>query len=145
MKILRATLHDLDSLSELFDLYRGFYQQKSDLRGAKVFLEKRLINEESIIFIAFEGVDPIGFIQLYPSFSSVSMKKIWVLNDLYVKEKVRGKGFGESLVRKAIVFAEGTDAKGVLLETNQENIAAQTLYKKIGFIEETNHFYFFSV
>ena len=73
------------------------------------------------------------------------MKKTWVLNDLYVSESVRGKGFGEKLIKKAITFAGETGAKGVLLETNIENVTAQRLYEKIGFIKETNHFYFFSI
>jgi ribosomal protein S18 acetylase RimI-like enzyme len=145
MSILKATLKDLDSLTELFDLYRLFYQQTSNLNGAKEFIKERLSNEDSVIFIAFDETDPIGFVQLYPSFSSVSMKRTWVLNDLYVKENGRGKGFGGRLIRKAIAFAEETDAKGVLLETGRENVCAQRLYEKIGFIKETTHFYFFEI
>jgi ribosomal protein S18 acetylase RimI-like enzyme len=145
MNIVQATVNDLDALTELFDLYRIFYQQQSDLSGARSFINDRLNNEDSVIFIAFDDNDAIGFVQLYPSFSSVSMKQSWVLNDLYVKEKVRGRGFGEKLIRAAIAFAEETDAKGVLLETGKENIAAQRLYEKIGFVQETNYFYFFSV
>lgn len=145
MNILKATVNDLDSLAELFDLYRLFYQQNSDLSGAKKFIEERLRNDESVIFIAYDGSDHTGFVQLYPSFSSVSMKRTWVLNDLYVKENGRGKGFGEKLIRKAITFAQETNAKGVLLETSKENVAAQRLYEKIGFKQETSHFYFFGV
>ena len=145
MSIQKATLNDLDSLSELFDLYRIFYQQKSDLSGAREFIKERLNNEESVVFIAFDENNPIGFVQLYPSFSSVSMKRTWVLNDLYVSESVRGKGFGEKLIKKAITFAKDTGAKGILLETNIENVTAQRLYERIGFTKETNHFYFFSI
>lgn len=145
MSILKATLNDLDSLAELFDLYRIFYHQKSNIDGAKEFIKDRLSKEESVIFIAFDENNPIGFVQLYPSFSSISMKRTWVLNDLYVSESVRGKGFGEKLIKKAITFAGETGSKGVLLETNIENVTAQSLYEKIGFIKETNHFYFFSI
>ena len=145
MSIQKATLNDLDSLAELFDLYRIFYQQKSDLSGAREFIKERLNNEESVVFIAFDENNPIGFVQLYPSFSSVSMKRTWVLNDLYVSESVRGKGFGEKLIKKAITFAKDTGAKGILLETNIENVTAQRLYERIGFTKETNHFYFFSI
>lgn len=145
MSIQKATLNDLDSLSKLFDLYRIFYQQKSDLSGAREFIRERLNNKESVVFIAFYENKPIGFVQLYPSFSSVSMKRTWVLNDLYVSESVRGKGFGEKLIEKAITFAKDTGAKGILLETNIENVTAQRLYERIGFTKETNHFYFFSI
>jgi len=82
MSILKATGNDLDSLAELFDLYRVFYQQQSNINGAKEFIKDRLSNEESVIFLAFDENNPVGFVQLYPSFSSVSMKRTWVLNDL---------------------------------------------------------------
>ncbi|MGE8078795.1 N-acetyltransferase family protein [Peribacillus loiseleuriae] len=145
MSIKKATLNELDSLTELFDLYRIFYEQKSNLFEAKEFLKARLMNEESVVFIAYDENNPIGFVQLYPSFSSLSMQKSWILNDLYVKRTARKKGFGEKLLKEAIHFAEETGSKGVLLETNVENIPAQSLYEKIGFKREANYFYFYSV
>lgn len=145
MSIQKATLNDLESLTELFDLYRLFYEQTSNLEGAREFLRERLINEESVVFIAFDENNPVGFVQLYPTFSSVSMQRSWVLNDLYVKENARKKGFAENLIKKAIHFAEETGAKGVSLETGKENITAQRLYEKIGFIKESNSFYYFSI
>ncbi|KON70552.1 acetyltransferase [Peribacillus butanolivorans] len=145
MGIQKATLNELDSLTELFDLYRVFYEQTSNLEGAREFLKERLTNEESVIFMAFDGVNPIGFVQLYPSFSSVSMMRSWVLNDLFVKGNARKKGFGEKLLKAAIAFAKETGAKGVSLETDKDNGNAQKLYEKIGFIRESNYFYYFSI
>ncbi|MCG7334446.1 GNAT family N-acetyltransferase [Sporosarcina sp. ACRSM] len=145
MNIFKATLNDLEALTGLFDLYRIFYQQKSDLSGAKKFIQERLLNEESVIYIACDESDPIGFVQLYPTFSSVSMRRTWVLNDLYVKESGRGKGIGENLIKTALAFAKETDAKGVLLETGADNTTAQRLYEKIGFVKETAHFYFYEI
>ncbi|MED3687440.1 GNAT family N-acetyltransferase [Peribacillus butanolivorans] len=145
MGIQKATLNELDSLTELFDLYRVFYEQTSNLEGAREFLKERLTNEESVIFIAFDGDNPIGFVQLYPSFSSVSMMRSWVLNDLFVKGNARKKGFGEELLKAAIAFAKETGAKGVSLETDKDNGNAQKLYEKIGFIRESNYFYYFSI
>ncbi|MBK5484505.1 GNAT family N-acetyltransferase [Peribacillus sp. TH16] len=145
MGIQKATLNELDSLTELFDLYRVFYEQTSNLEGAREFLKERLTNEESVIFMAFDGDNPIGFVQLYPSFSSVSMMHSWVLNDLFVKGNARKKGFGEKLLKAAIAFAKETGAKGVSLETDKDNSNAQKLYEKIGFIRESNYFYYFSI
>lgn len=145
MSIRKATIDELDSLTELFDSYRVFYQQESDIEGAKSFLKERLINEDSVIFIAYDESKPAGFVQLYPTFSSVSMKRSWVLNDLYVNASARKKGFGEKLIQSAIEFAEETGAKGLSLETGQENVTAQRLYEKIGFKKESNYFYYFSL
>ena len=145
MTIKRATLNELDTLAELFDLYRLFYEQKSNIEGGREFLKERLINKESVVFLAFDEKSPVGFVQLYPSFSSVSMERSWVLNDLYVKEIARKRGFAEKLMKKAISFAEETGAKGILLETGKENLPAQRLYERIGFVRETSYFYFYSI
>ncbi len=145
MSIQKATLHELESLTELFDLYRVFYEQTSDPGRAREFLRERLTNGESVVFMAFDEGNPIGFVQLYPSFSSVSMMRSWVLNDLFVKESARKKGFGEELLNAAIAFARETDAKGVSLETGKDNVKAQRLYEKIGFARESNHFYYFTI
>jgi ribosomal protein S18 acetylase RimI-like enzyme len=145
VSIRKATIDELDSLTELFDSYRVFYQQESDSEGAKSFLKERLLNGDSVVFIAYEEENGVGFVQLYPTFSSVSMKRSWVLNDLYVNASARKKGFGEKLIQTAIEYAEETGAKGLLLETGQENVTAQRLYEKIGFKKESNYFYYFSL
>lgn len=145
MMIKKATMEDLDSLTELFDLYRQFYEQPSDLAAAREFLHARMINNESISFIAYDGEVAVGFVQLYPTFSSVSMKRSWVLNDLYVKKQTRGKGAGEKLIEKCIELAKETGAKGLFLETASDNLPAQSLYEKIGFHKENNYFYFYTV
>jgi ribosomal protein S18 acetylase RimI-like enzyme len=145
VSIRKATINDLDSLTELFNSYRLFYQQESDIPGAKSFIKERLLNEDSVVFIAFEEGKAVGFVQLYPTFSSVSMKRSWILNDLYVSASARKKGFGEKLLQKAIEFAEETGAKGLSLETGEDNLTAQRLYEKIGFKKESNYFYYFSL
>lgn len=146
MSIQRATLTELDSVAGLFDLYRLFYKQESNIEDAKAFLKERMMKEESVIFIASDDENnAVGFVQLYPSFSSVSMRRSWVLNDLYVAESARKKGYAEKLINQAIGFAEETGAKGISLETGKENSNAQKLYEKIGFIQETNYFYYYSI
>jgi ribosomal protein S18 acetylase RimI-like enzyme len=145
MSIKKAAIVDLDSLAELFDSYRVFYKQESNLEGARAFLKERLLNEDSVVFIAYDESNPVGFVQLYPTFSSVSMKKSWILNDLYVNESARKKGFGEKLIQKAMGLAEETGAKGLSLETGQDNVTAHRLYEKIGFKKESNYFYYLSI
>ncbi|MFD9625211.1 GNAT family N-acetyltransferase [Peribacillus muralis] len=144
MHIKRTTLDELESLTGLFNSYRVFYEQASDPVSARGFLSERLVNGDSVVFMAFEEEAAVGFVQLYPSFSSVSLRRSWILNDLYVLESVRKKGFGEALLKAAITFAKETGARGVSLETGKENVQAQRLYEKIGFARESNYFYHFS-
>jgi len=142
MDIYQATKDDLDGLSVLFNLYRQFYKQKSDLEGAKVYLNERLENNDSILFVVKERKSYIGFVQLYPSFSSVAMKKIWILNDLYVHENARKQGVATVLLDKAKSYAMKTGAKRISLSTAIDNAVAQKLYEKNGYKKETQFYYY---
>lgn len=142
MEIVVAELEDLAELSPLFDEYRIFYQQASDLAGADAFLRQRLENQESYIWLAIVDEKIVGFTQLYPSFSSVSMKQQWVLNDLFVSPEARRQGVAQALIKEVLAFSQGMGSKGVLLETAATNLAAQRLYEKLGFVREKSyHFY----
>lgn len=141
--IRHATINDTDQLTDLFDLYRIFYRQPSDRSGAKLFLQDRVRNRESEIIVAEEEGKLIGFTQLYPQFSSVKMKKFWILNDLFVLELYRRMGVARGLIKAAQQFARETSAAGLLLETEKVNTAANKLYPSCGFItyEETNFYW----
>ncbi|KAB2331319.1 GNAT family N-acetyltransferase [Bacillus mesophilum] len=140
MEIYQAELKDLKEVSVLFNKYRMFYQQPSDLDGALAYIQERLENKDSVIFVVKNEQGYAGFTQLYPTFSSVSMKRAWILNDLYVDADTRKQGIGEMLLQKAKDFAVETGAKSISLETAPDNIAAQRLYEKNGYIKES-HFY----
>jgi len=89
VNIVRATTDHIDSLVRLFDAYRQFYGQSSDPAAARNFLTERLQREESVIYLALHGDEGCGFTQLYPAFSSVAMRRIWILNDLFVPPEAR--------------------------------------------------------
>jgi len=142
--IEEAEFSDLKEISKLFDAYRVFYKQPSDLLLANQFLSERIDKHESVIFYAKNNKEEyLGFTQLYPSFSSVSAKRIWILNDLFVSEKARGLGIGKNLLNRAKEFALETDAKGIALETDITNVNAQGLYESLGYIKNSEHFYYF--
>lgn len=129
-------------LVRLFDEYRQFYQQTSDPRNAQRFLEMRLKNKESVIFMALRSGKSVGFVQLYPTFTSIGMARVWVLNDLYVDETNRRSGVARELTEYVINFAKETGASKVLLETAEDNVKAQTLYENLGFSRETTMFHY---
>ncbi|QED46178.1 GNAT family N-acetyltransferase [Cytobacillus dafuensis] len=142
MEIYKATLHDLDGISKLFDQYRVFYNQPSNIHAAKDFIQERLKKEDSVILVAVENENYVGFTQLYPSFSSVSMKRLWILNDLFVDGGSRKLGVGGKLLGAAKQFAMDTQAKGLLLQTAVDNFTAQRLYEADGWEKDTNSFYY---
>ena len=134
MNYRKTTPKDLDQLTELFDAYRMFYRKTTDLRGAKAFLEKRISNKDSEIFVAENANNKlIGFVQLYPLFSSTRMKKYWLLNDLFVHSESRGKGVSIALIDKAKELVLESNACGMYLETEKSNLIGNYLYPKTGF------------
>ena len=133
MIIRQATLEDLDQLSVLFAQYRSFYEQPFEPEAAKQFLEERLASGECVVFIAVENEILTGFTQLYPSFSSVGLKKIWILNDLFVAQEHRKKGIARSLINQVIAHSKATGRKKVVLSTAYTNTKAQKLYEQLGF------------
>jgi len=141
MIIRKAKKKDIDKLSVLFDKYRIFYKQESDIDNARSFLRKRMKRKESVIFVAEERKELIGFTQLFPIFSSVSLKRTWLLNDLYVNEKARGIGAATKLLEVAKEFGKETNSKWLLLQTAADNITAQKVYEKNGWVKETDFFY----
>jgi len=141
MIIRRAKKKDIGKLSILFDKYRIFYKQQSDIDNAKSFLKKRMKRKESVIFVADERDELIGFTQLFPIFSSVSMKRTWLLNDLYINEKSRGMGAATKLLETAKQFGVETESKWLILQTAADNYTAQKVYEKNGWVKETDFFY----
>ncbi|MDO3425097.1 GNAT family N-acetyltransferase [Chryseobacterium sp. APV1] len=129
----KAQLADVQQLAELFDQYRIFYHKDSDIPAAEKFLTERIENNDSEIFVAENEGKLVGFVQLYPLFSSTRMKRYWLLNDLYVNENYRGKGFSKQLIEASKELAKSTDAAGILLETGKSNDIGNKLYPSCGF------------
>ncbi|MFC7786280.1 GNAT family N-acetyltransferase [Rossellomorea sp. GCM10028870] len=142
MKVARARLSDLEGIVDLFNSYRMFYHQVTDRSAAKRYLEERLSRDESVIFVAVEKESYVGFTQLYPSFSSIYMERIWKLNDLYVSQEARNQGAGQILLDAAKEYAEQTNAKSLILETDRDNVHAQALYEKNGYIKEETVYHY---
>ena len=142
--IVRASLEHIELVAPLFEAYRQFYRQPPEVEAARRFLTERLTGNESVLFLALsEGVG-VGFTQLYPSFSSLSLKRLWILNDLFVAAPARKQGVGEALLERAMQFAMETSAQGLILETGVDNPARQ-LYERLGWKRDETLHYFLNV
>lgn len=129
----KAVAEDCTELSILFDEYRIFYGKESDVKSAENFLRERIHNKDSEIFVAESEGNLVGFVQLYPLFSSTRMKKYWLLNDLFIKEKFRGNGFSKRLIEECKTICQQSLACGILLETGKDNSIGNHLYPNTGF------------
>lgn len=144
MRIVKVTLSEVEQVAPLFDRYRVFYGQESNPELARAFIHERVANTESIILLALDEEDkPQGFTQLYPTFSSVSAQRSWILNDLYVSSDQRGKGIGKALLKAAEDVAVTTGAKGIALETAVDNHNAQKLYESLGYERDSGFYGYF--
>ena len=132
ISVRKAGLDDMDALTLLFDDYRQFYGRASDSPAAYGFLLARINNDESVLFIALDDSAAVGFAQLYPSFSSVSLARTFILNDLYVQENCRRKGMGSLLLDACAQFAKSSGAIRLTLTTAVDNNAAHALYEALG-------------
>jgi GNAT superfamily N-acetyltransferase len=134
---LRLTAGQVGLVAPLFDAYRQFYGRPPDADGARRFLAERLGRGESVVYAVVEGGRALGFTQLYPSFSSVSMRPVWIVNDLFVAEDARRRGVGARLLRAARDHATRTGAARLALSTAVTNAAAQALYERDGWRRDT--------
>ena len=141
--ILQAGLEHLDQVVPLFDAYRRFYRKPTDEAGARTFLHERLTNRDSLILFALDDASvALGFTQLYPSFSSVRMRPLWVLNDLFVVPEARGRGVGRRLMEAARERAQTAGMVALALATEKNNTTAKALYESLGYERDTAFDYY---
>lgn len=147
MEIIRATENDLPLVLPLFDGYRQFYEQPSDPEASHKYLQARFHNQESVMFLAYEIRDGqrvgIGFSQLYPTFSSVALRKLWVLHDLYVEESYRKQGIAKMLINKCKDLVIENSPIGIVIESRISNQSAQHLFDAVGFVKEGEHYFYY--
>ncbi|WP_343560306.1 GNAT family N-acetyltransferase [Sphingobacterium sp.] len=141
-QIKRASLEDLNETAELFNLYRIFYRQESDLEKGKMFLKERFLKDESIVFLAMVDGKAVGFVQLYKLFHYTKLEMQWLLSDLYVHQDYRGKGLSVALIEQSKKWCAETDACGLMLETEKTNHIGNALYPRCGFEYDAAHNYY---
>jgi ribosomal protein S18 acetylase RimI-like enzyme len=141
IEVRQATIADIDLLSPLFDGYRQFYGKPGDVALARAFLLERFQHHQSVIFIALDGTrEALGFTQLYPSFSSVSAARTFILNDLFVVAQARRRHVGAMLLEAASTFGQRAGAIRLSLSTATDNDSAQALYAANGWVRDTGFY-----
>lgn len=134
MSVTLATPADLDDLVPLFSGYLDFYEVPAPHVAIRGFLQARIEQGQSTVFIArsIDGL-AVGFVQLYPFFASLTLQPAWLVSDLYVMPAARRDGYGEALMNAGRAHAEATGACGLMLETAKTNRAGQSLYERLGY------------
>ncbi len=139
IEISRATVTDVDDLRGLVESYRAFYKQELNIKTLG-YLTDRLSNDEAIVFLAHDASGSVkkavGFTMIYPTFSTVSLSRIWLLNDLYVAETSRRQGVAQKLMDRAESEAKAAGATRLFLRTANDNVTAQALYERRGWVRD---------
>ncbi|MEH7333872.1 GNAT family N-acetyltransferase [Neobacillus drentensis] len=144
--IRQATIKDLDKIVPIFDSYREYFNQQRSPVNVENFLFERFEHLESVIFIVEREGEVIGFAQLYPVFSSLSLKRVWLLNDFFIIESFRHQGVGKQLFAKVKEFGTLTKSKGIELSVEHTNQKAWEFWEKQEFkLDEEFRYYYFKI
>ena len=128
---------ELNQVAHLFDAYRQFYEERTDINLALRYISERVVNKESVIFVAENDQGSlVGFCQLYPTFCSVAAKPIYVLYDLFVAPSARGQGVAKQLLDAAVVLGKENGKARLDLSTAKTNLTAQALYEANGWVRD---------
>lgn len=156
--VRQAVLADLEPLAVLFDAYRRFQGRPADLAAARAFLRERFEHGQSVVYLAQDAAGAardatrgasaasaagaLGFAQLYPSFSSVALARVFILNDLFVAEAGRRRGVASALLGAVEAHAWAHGACRVTLNVARDNPEGQALYRARGWMQD-EHFHMF--
>ncbi len=139
--ITRVDVTHVHEVAVLFNEYRQFYGRRDDLAAAEQFIHSRVSDGSSVIFIAKDNQGlGLGFVQMYPSFSSLRLAPMLILNDVYVTQHARCVGIGRALVLQAASYAKAHNMSYLMLETQQKNQRAQGLYEGLGFVRNQDFY-----
>lgn len=131
-----AGVGDLDVLLPLIEGYRVFYKQQPDAARERAFMEQHLRDGTSCVYIAWNGGQAAGFVQLFQTFSTVHLAPAFILEDLFVAQDHRGSGIADALLARALEHARAEGAAGMFLETAYINEIAQRVYERNGWTRE---------
>jgi GNAT superfamily N-acetyltransferase len=127
----------------VLDFMRGLYAHDSlpyDLERARAVCEWLLANPEfgGIWLIQSGGVDA-GYLIVTVCVSIEFRGRFALLDELYLDAAFRGQGLGADAVEFAAAWARARGFSAIRLETVQDNLPAQSLYRKCGFILHDRH------
>jgi GNAT superfamily N-acetyltransferase len=134
--VRQAVARDIPALAALVNLYRQFQGQPADPAAAQAFLRDRFDHGESVVFLAEVDGEAAGFAQLYPLFSTVALRRAFILNDLFVGPAWRRHGVATALLDAVEGYARSMQAVRLSLNVARNNPAAQQLYRERGWRED---------
>ena len=123
---------ELDELLPLVAGYQKFYGAEPDPeRNRRFFARFVHPSDDGLLLGAWLDGALAGFATLYWFFSSTKATESVLMNDLFVREDVRGSGIGRALIQGALDEARRRGAAHLEWFTAPDNVKAQHLYDSV--------------
>lgn len=125
---------DIAAMLPLLVAYRRFYGLDSEPAALVSYLAARLQQGQASLWLAQHDGEVIAFALCYHGFSTLTLSRNDLLHDLYVLPAWRRHGVAARLLQ-SIQYALPAGAT-LWLETARDNLPAQALYRRMGFVQD---------
>ena len=135
MAIRSATEHDLAALMPLLRAYCHFYGTAPEDSGLERMVRALISSTdgEGFLLVAEDESDEvIGFAACGWKWSSLRAARIVVLEDLFMAEQARGRGYADALIEATADVARRHGSPAVTWLTKEDNRRARAVYDRVG-------------
>lgn len=136
MENLVITPVEEKDMEAIYALYREFavYEKLEDYFSASLEDMKRLMFKDRLLHMmkAELNGEMVGFAAYYYQLVSFPAKKVLYLEDIFVKEAVRGQGIGNLFLQKLEALAREKDCIKMMWKCLAWNQTSRDFYEHIG-------------
>lgn len=138
--VREATQEDLSDIMQMIQELAQHLNMIEEVTTDENALKKALFHDHKApeIWVAEAENQVVGYMLFYHSFSTFSAQRGIYLEDLYIKEKCRSKGYGKAMMRKMCDLAKERNCVRIEWRALKENRKTIEVYKKIGAIPMEN-------
>lgn len=135
IQIRQAEVEDAAEIARLLHDFNSEYEEETPPVAELIRHAKRMLREgEMTVLLAGEGPDGLALLRFRPSVWTEQQEAY--LQELYVIPDLRGRGIGEALMAAVLATCRERDAGWIELNTGESDVAARSLYRKLGFTNE---------
>ncbi|EJR57973.1 N-acetyltransferase family protein [Bacillus zanthoxyli] len=132
IEIFEANYDDRETVINLIRMYMEFYEKPVHEKSSLDTLVNTIIKNKDLglFYVCTVNKEPVGFATLYTTFSTLSMGRAMILNDLFVIPDYRKLGVGDMLFNTCKKYVQDNNYAYMEWVTAKDNIVAQNFYKK---------------
>jgi ribosomal protein S18 acetylase RimI-like enzyme len=135
IQIREAGVGDAGAIARLLHDFNTEYEEETPPVPELARHAARMLREgEMTVLLAGDGPDGLALLRLRPSVWTTQQEAY--LQELYVVPDLRGRGIGEALMESVLATCRAHDAAWIELNTGETDVAARSLYRKLGFTNE---------